>query len=118
MKLITEKIGNTTVFIQCIDSILEFPDISESGPNIVDTSISDQIQSAYDEIKNVVSQIAIDVGSNMADIGETMKPNQLEMEFNVGICAEAKVGVDKIVVIGLGATGEYVFKIKMAWDFS
>ena len=115
MKAIKDKVGNVTVLIQTLDDELEVVG-SESEPKIIETSISEKVQSIYSEIKSTITNIADDIGAELNKLGKKTKPSQVEMEFNVGVSSEGKVGIDKIVVLGVSAKGEYAFKVKMIWD--
>ena len=115
MKAIKDKVGNVTVLIQTLDDELEVVG-SESEPKIIETSISEKVQSIYSEIKSTITNIADDIGAELNNLGKKTKPSQVEMEFNVGVSSEGKAGIDKIVVLGVSAKGEYAFKVKMIWD--
>lgn len=115
MKVIRDNVGDVTVLIQTIEDDLEVVG-QEKGPAIVETSISKKLTSVYSEIKSTITNIAQDVGTELTNIGDKVKPNQVEMEFNIGISSEGKAGLDKIIVLGVSAKGEYAFRVKMMWD--
>lgn len=116
MKATLETIGNTSILIQALDQQLDVVGSPEGTSPFEDSGISEKVVSAYSEIKVALREIASDIGKEFATIAEAIRPNQLEMEFNVGISVEGKAGIDKIIVIGLGGTGEYSCKVKMSWD--
>ncbi len=115
MKAILETIGNTKVLIQAFDQQIDTVGSSDSSP-LDESGLSDDIISAYGEIKTALREIATDMGKEFGAMEKSLRPHQLEMEFNVGIAVEGKAGIEKIVVIGLGGKGEYSCKVKMIWD--
>ena len=74
------------------------------------TGIGDDIQATYKKVKSMIKNVAEDIGDELASIQATARPKQVEMEFNVGISAQAGP------VWVLSGTGEYGLKIKMTWE--
>jgi hypothetical protein len=116
MKATLETIGNTKILVQALDQQPDIVGSSEDTSPFEDSGLSEKVISAYGEIKVALREIATDIGKEFATIPEAIRPHQIEMEFNVGIAVEGKVGIDQIIVIGLGGKGEYSCKVKMTWD--
>ena len=109
MKAVRETIGNTSVLIQTMDEKLEVLGAPQEGPDIVDTGIEEKIKEAYARAKGVISGIAEDMGAELGNIRSDVRPKQMEIEFTMGLSAEAKAWV-------LGAKNDYALKVKMTWE--
>lgn len=108
MRVIKETIGDTTVFIQSIDDELEV--VGEEGRATRVTGIDESVKKAYKKLKSTITGIAKDISTDMRRIGAEDRPRNLEIEFNVGVSAEA----GPVFLVGGGNAG---FKVKMVWDF-
>ena len=109
MKAVKETIGNTSILIQTMDEELEVIGTKEGGPDIVDTGIEDKLKEAYGKAKSVIKSIAEDIGDELNSLQINKRPKQMEIEFNIGLSAEAGVWV-------LGAKNDYALKVKMTWE--
>lgn len=109
MKVVQEKIGNSTVCIQVIDDSLEILGNLKEEPNIVDTGIEEDAKDVYKKAKNIIQSIAEDIGTKMDDIKEKARPKQTEIEFKMGFSAQAGVWI-------LGVKNDYTLKVKMVWQ--
>ncbi len=117
MKVIKDSIGKTTVYIQAIGSTSNIVLGKGSELPIKETGrVSKKLESAYEGIKETINSIAVDIGTSVAKVEKKIRPQHLEMEFNIGLSVEGKAGIDKIIVIGMSGKEEFVFKVKMVWD--
>ena len=110
MKVIQETIGETTVFIQSFDEELEVIDTMGGGRATQVTGIKEGVRDAYKKLKSAITDIAKDISTDMRRIGAADRPKSLEIEFNVGISAQA----GPVFLVG---GGESSFKVTMNWDF-
>ena len=108
MQVIRETIGDTTVLIQTIDEELVI--VGQAGRAIRPTGLDDGVKEIYKKIKSTITGISKDISTDMRRIGVADRPESLEIEFNVGVSAEA----GPVFLTGAGETG---LKIKMTWDF-
>lgn len=108
MRVIQEEIGETTVLIQTIDDELQV--VGDEGRATRATGIDESVKKVYKKLKSAITGIAKDISTDMRRIGAEDRPKDLEIEFNVGISAEA----GPVFLVGGGNTG---FKVKMTWDF-
>jgi hypothetical protein len=109
MKAVKETIGNTSVLIQTMDEELEVIGAPQEGPDIVDTGIEEEIKEAYAKAKAVIKGIAEDIGTELNTLQAEARPKQMEIEFNLGLSAQARVWI-------VGAKTEYALKVKMTWE--
>lgn len=111
MKVIAEDIGNVKILIQVMDEVPELEG-QEQGERSTDlTGISDQIEVTYSKVKSLIRNIAEDIGSEMKNINSDALPSRVEVEFNIGMSAQAGP------IWILSSKGEYLLKAKMIWDF-
>jgi hypothetical protein len=108
MRVIQENIGDTTILIQAIDDELEV--VGEEGRATRPTGVDESVKRFYKKLKSNITGIAKDVSTDMRRIGAEDRPRNLEIEFNVGVSAEA----GPVFLVGGGNAG---VKIKMVWDF-
>ena len=111
MKAIKETVGNATIVIQTMDEKVELIG-EESGRATQLTSIKEQIKDAYSQVKSAIREIANDIGIELKAIDSAARPNEVEMEFQIGYSIE--VGP----VLVLGGKGEYAMVVRMTWDLS
>ena len=109
MKTVKETIGNTSVLIQTMDEELEVINADQEGPDIVDTGIEEEMKEAYAKAKSVIKGLAEDMGNELGNIQRDARPKQMEIEFNLGLSAQAGVWI-------LGAKTDYALKVKMTWE--
>jgi hypothetical protein len=107
MKAIKETIGNTFVLIQTMDEKLDVIGVTQEGPDIVDTGIEEELKEAY--AKAIIKGIAEDIGAELNTFQAETRPKQMEIEFNMGLSAEAKAWI-------IGAKSDYALKVKMTWE--
>lgn len=110
MKVIRERIGVADVLIQAMDNELEILNSENDGPALVNTGIEDEIKEAYQKAKDVIKEIAEDLGQEFDSIRETARAQQMEVEFSMGFSAEAKAWVV------FGAKADSGLKIKLTWQ--
>lgn len=110
MKVIKESIGNTTVLIQTIEEDLLVVGKSQGGRATQLTGITDNVKAAYSNTKSLIKSIAEDIGNELESIQGMARPKQVEMEFNIGISAQAGP------VWILSSKGDYGLKVKMTWE--
>ena len=111
MRVIQEEIGDTKVLIQAIEDELEIVGGERQATRATQTTgIDDSVKKTYQTLKSTITGIAKDISTDMRRIGAEDRPESLEIEFNVGVSAEA----GPIFLVGGGNTG---FKVKMMWDF-
>lgn len=111
MRVIVEKIGNTTVLLETFEEDLELLNVSDEGRSTQLTGIEDRISTAYADVKTLIKTIAEDIGTEIKNASSDVRPQQIEMSFNIGISAQAGP------VWILSGRGEYALKVKMIWDF-
>jgi len=110
MKAVEVRIGKGDVLFGVIDEELDvFGRGGEELPVVPTANIPQKLANAYDEVKNVISSIATDMGERLKAIEDAMRPKQAEMEFSVGLTAEAKAVV-------FSGKGEGAFKVKLTWE--
>lgn len=109
MKAVKETIGNTSVLIQTMDESPEIVGGADEGPDIVDTGIEEELKEAYAKAKAVIKGIAEDIGRGLNTLQAEARPKQMEIEFNMGLSAEAKAWI-------IGARTDYALKVKMTWE--
>jgi len=109
MKAVKETIGNTSVLIQTMDEKLEIIGATPKGPDIVDTGIAEDVKEAYAKAKMVIRGIAEDLGAELGNIRTDVRPKQMEIEFTMGLSAEAKAWI-------LGVKNDYALKVTMTWE--
>lgn len=109
MKAVKETIGNVTILIQMVDEDLEIVGESQSGYATRPTGIADEIKDAYAKAKLVIRNIAEDIGAELKSLHANARPKEVEMEFNMGLSAQAGVWI-------LSGTGDYALKVKMTWE--
>ncbi len=110
MKVIRETIGNTTILIQAMDDDLEIVEETQGGRATTLTGIEEEVQTTYAKVKSAIKDIAEDIGAELRNIRAPARPKQVEMEFNVGISAQAGP------IWILSGKGEYTLKVKMTWE--
>jgi len=108
MRVIQDIIGDTTVLIQIIDEELEI--VGQPGRATQPTGLDEEVKKVYKSLKSTITGIAKDISTDMRRIGTEDRPEALEIEFNVGVSAEA----GPVFLVGKGNAG---FKVKMTWDF-
>lgn len=119
MKVIKDKIGDTSVLIQTIQEPVEvLPNTTQKEePSIENTAITEnKINEAYKSVKSVITEIATDLGEEFSSIKNPQRPSQVEMEFSIGISGEVKAGIEKIIVLGVSTKNDYAFRVKLTWD--
>ena len=109
MKAVKETIGDTLVLIQTMDESPEIVGGTDEGPDIVDTGIEEELKEAYAKAKAVIKGIAEDIGGGLNALQVETRPKQMEIEFSLGLSAEAKAWV-------IGAKTDYALKVKMTWE--
>jgi hypothetical protein len=109
MKAVKETIGNTPVLIQTMGESPEIVGRADEEPDIVDTGIGDDIKDAYAKARAVINGIAEDVGAGLNSLQAEKCPTQMEIEFSLGLSAEAKAWV-------IGAKTDYALKVKITWE--
>jgi hypothetical protein len=109
MKVVKEMIGNTSVLIQTMAEIPEIVEGADEGPDIVDTMIGEELKEAYAKAKAVIKGIAEDIGTGLNTLQAEARPKQMEIEFTLGLSAEAKAWI-------IGAKTDYALKVKMTWE--
>jgi hypothetical protein len=110
MKAIRETIGSTTMLIQTMDGDVEIVGETQGGRSTQLTGIEDQLEVAYTNVRSAIKDIAEDIGAELENIRASARPKQVEMEFNMGISAQAGP------VWILSGKGEYGLKVKMTWE--
>jgi hypothetical protein len=110
MRVLRETIGETIVLIQVVDENIELVEISTSTRDTQVTGIKEEVRDAYRKLKSAITDIAKDISTDMRRIGAADRPKSLEIEFNVGISAQA----GPVFLVG---GGESSFKVTMSWDF-
>lgn len=112
MKVIKETIDGTTIFIQIIDEDLEILEETKNGGRFTQvTGIEEEIHAIYAKTKSLIKNIAEDIGAEIKSLQASTRPKQVEMEFNVGISAQAGP------IWILSGKGDYALKVKMTWEF-
>ena len=109
MKAVKETIGNTSVLIQTMEETPEIVVGAEKGPDIVDTEIGEELKEVYAKAKAVIKGIAEDIGTGLNALQADARPKQMEIEFTMGLSAEAKAWI-------IGAKTDYALKVKMTWE--
>ena len=112
MKVIKENIGGVSVLIETIDEELLVVGEKQGVRATQQTGLSDDVKAAYTKAKSIIKNIAEDIGKELESIQEMARPKQVEMEFNIGISAQAGP------VWILTSKGDYGLKVKMTWDLS
>lgn len=110
MKAIKETIGNTTIIIQTLEDDLEIIGGDHIGRDTQLTSTEDQLKDAYGKVKAMINVIAEDMGTQLRDIQSRVGPKEVEVEFNIGISAQAGP------IWILGGKGEAGLKVTMTWE--
>jgi len=110
MKAIKETIGNTTILIQAIEEDLDIIGETASGRATELTGVEDQLKEAYSKTKLVINAIAEDIGAHLKKIRSSVRPDEVEMEFSIGISAQAG---PIWILSGKGETG---LKVTMTWE--
>lgn len=111
MKVIKETIGNVNILIQTMDNDLEVINETQEGPAIIDTSIEDKLQEIYTKAKLVIRNMAEGIGSELVKIAPLPRPKQVELEFTMGISAQAGIWI-------LSSGGEHTLAVKMIWELA
>jgi hypothetical protein len=109
MKAVKETVGKTSVLIQTMDEKLEVIGATQKGPDIVDTGIEEDVKEAYAKAKAVMRAIAEDLGAELGNIRTDVRPKQMEIEFNMGLSAEANAWI-------IGVKNDCALKVKMTWE--
>ena len=109
MKAVKETIGNTSVLIQTMEETPEIVGEAGEGPDIVDTGIGEELKEVYAKAKAVIKGIAEDIGTGFNTLQAEARPKQMEIEFTMGLSAEAKTWI-------IGAKTDYALKVKMTWE--
>lgn len=110
MKTIRETIGNASILIQMIEDYeLEVVNETQEGPNIIDTGVEEEVKEAYSKAKAIIKGFAEDIGTELETVRTNARPKQMEIEFNMGLSAQAGVWI-------LGVKNDYVLKVKMTWE--
>ena len=110
MQAIRETVGNATILIQTMDDDLRIIGETQDIRSTDLTGIEDQMKVAYTRVKSFIKEIAEDIGTELKDIRTSARPKQVEMEFNMGISAQAGP------IWILSGKGEYGLKVKMVWE--
>ncbi|HKQ52331.1 MAG TPA: CU044_2847 family protein [Pyrinomonadaceae bacterium] len=109
MKVIKETIGGAEIFIQTLDDGLVVLGDAQQGRATQVTGIQDGLKEAYQRARAVIKEIAQDMGAELKNIAGLACPNEVEMEFSLGISTEGKV------VWLVSGKGEFGMKVKMSW---
>ena len=111
MKAIPETIGNTKVLIQAMDDdpVIIHPDGDETASSFENSGVTEDLKNAYDKAKTVIKDIAVDLGQELNNIREDAHVKQMEVEFSLGLSAEAKAWV-------IGAKADSALKVKLIWQ--
>jgi hypothetical protein len=108
MKFISDKIGDTTVYIQTTET--SFVDGAELAPKLRETGVSNTLRAAaYNEIKTIIRTMAEDIGKDLGKLKKPFAPSQTQVEFHIGVSTEG--GIPTIISGG----GEYIVKVTMNW---
>lgn len=75
------------------------------------TGIKEEFAKSYDSIRTVIAGIARDIGGGLAGIASTVRPREVEMEFNIAF----ETGTNMWVVTGKGEVG---LKVTLKWDLA
>lgn len=110
MPAIKESIGNTEVLIQTTDiELIGAEDDFGTTTTSVDPK---EIENVYGRAKSIIRAIAEDIGADLKGMGQNaIKPNKVEMEFNLGFSARANAWF-------ISAGGDYALAVKMTWELS
>src|SRR6266851_9436888 len=112
MRVIREQIGKAEVYIQTLDEKLDIVGTTGTGRATTVTSLEDDVRAAYTKIRSVVRDIAADFGRELRNIGGQVSPQEVAMEFSLGLSAEGKI------VWLVSGKGEFGFKVNITWDLS
>lgn len=112
MKFIKEDVAGTAIYIQVSDEPIEVEEYNVSERSTKTTSVKSRVENMYTDTKEVIHNLAEDMGNNLANIKSESKPSKVEMELNIGFSAEAGV------VWLLNAEGQAGLKVKFTWDLS
>ena len=111
MKVLREKINNTTIFIEALDENIEMIGDSDQGRATQLTGIEDEVKEFYGKVKSIIRYIAEDIGAELENVNTPGHPKQMEMEFNLGLSAQ-------LGPVWLGGSGQSALKVKMVWEIT
>jgi hypothetical protein len=109
MKTVSEQIENTKILIETMDESVEVVGTDQHGRATVTTSMNERIAKAYEEAKDTIAAIALDMGKEFDSLKGQTRPKQLELEFAMGFSASAGVWV-------ITAKGDAALKVKLIWQ--
>jgi hypothetical protein len=112
MKVIKEQIGTAEVFIQTLDEKLDIVGTTGTGRATTVTSLEADVRAAYSKIRSVVRDISADFGAELKNIGGHVAPQEVEMEFSLGLSAEGKI------IWLVSGKGEFGFKVNITWNLT
>lgn len=110
MKVISDRIGNTNVYIQTLQDPLVVVGDAGGGRATQLTSIDEDLRDAYQRLRSLIKELAQDFGTELQNVAELACPNNVEMEFSLGISAEGKL------VWLVTGKGEFGLKVKLTWN--
>lgn len=110
MKVIEEKIGDVTVFIQTIEeNSFEIMNETSEKPNLMDTGIEEELKGAYTKLKSTIRNLVEDIANEFNDNSSNNFPDKMEIEFNMGLSTQAGIWI-------IGVQNDYALKVKMIWN--
>lgn len=108
MKVTQATIGRTTLLIETMRGEVDVLD-SKRGRKTKTTGVKEDLVDAYEAVKDVISSIATDLGTQVDKMAQSIAPSSFEMEFALGYSAEAGLWV-------VTGRGEASLKVKFTWS--
>jgi len=109
MKAIVAHVKGRDILFEAIEEPVEIIGSKARGRQTQSTGITEDVSDAYDRAKRIIYDIAEDIGQQLVETADSIKPKKLEIEFSMGFSAEGGIWI----ISGKANAG---LKVKMVWE--
>ena len=111
MQTVRTSIGDAEVLIETLDNEVEVLGAPGGARATQTTGITDDLRKAYGQAKSVIREIAQDVGQEVHQLTAVTRPNELQLEFDLGFSAQVGAWI-------ITSGGNCALKVTMTWKLS